>query len=74
MFYVIGVAEDELNHTKYCRTRQHLNIHSLSVKSLRHTWTDSPAGEGRSGPAHVVWQDYESDVSVIKVGSLFIQL
>lgn len=88
MLYVLGVEEDEKNHRKHCRSRQHLHIDSLSIESLRHewesqaqesvsvslsphnsdsSWQDTSSSRSSSGSVHVVWEDVQQKVCIIKV-------
>lgn len=67
MLYMPGVEEDEKNHRKYCRNRQHLHIDSLSIQSLRHDWGGG-CEESGGQRVPVLWEDVEKCVKVIKVG------
>jgi hypothetical protein len=73
MLYVIGVEEDEKNHLKHCRNRQHLHIDTLSINSLRHEWATQQGGGRRKKDClhdhqiQMMWEDVEKCVSIIKV-------
>ena len=73
MFYVLGVAEDEKNHLKYCRNRQLLDIDSISIQSLRHLWQGHTyqlhAGENNK-PIQVAWENIELGVQIIRVSTV----